>query len=906
MKHLLQIIRLLCTFGCLLMAQSLFAQETLDLLKKLDKGLPASGLNGSVLGQVVAYIGDVNNDGFDDWAVGLPNAANYETGANVGKVYIYFGGNSIQSNNLPDIILEGDGDTYNFGGHISPAGDVNKDGFSDILIDNSQQVQLYFGGNPLDSTPDVTFTKEGFKDNASTAGDVNHDGFDDILIPSTEGVCIFFGGLTMDTQPDVILKGRQERDWFGFSVSKVGDMNKDGFDDIIVGASGFYLNGYEAGRAYVYYGGAQMDTIADLVMTGEHADDSFGSTVSGAGDVNNDGYADVLVSAYRYKNTDKDNGRVYIYYGGTTLDTIADVLVNGQNGQAAGDINKDGFSDLLINKSVYWGGNLMDNIPDFNFPNNPYLAGGGDYNYDGYADIITGQPNDNTMGEGTGCVSIFYGGSQLPSIADVVFYGEPNGDHFGNNVSGVGDLNNDGYNDFIIGAPGYKSPTILSGCINVFFGGNIIKNEPDVILPGKWASFADDVNGDGVSDMIIKNSADSQTSLYLGKTGITNLPDYTFIAASPKEKCRTIASAGDYNNDGYDDIIIGDDLNSTKGIQTGKAHLYFGGSTIDTNPDLTFDGEAIFNRFGGSVASAGDINNDGFSDIMIGAPGYDRTDLLGKLYIYFGSSSPDTIPDVVITGNKHYRRLGSIIASAGDVNNDGYDDIIVSLPHTGTSGFGISYVSIYYGGTVMDTIPDVKIEKMAFGFGLGVSTAGDLNNDGYDDVIIGGVAQLLVYYGGLPMDTIADIVIKGEGDWWDDFGSRVSFAGDINKDGHTDLLIGNPGSNAVGFRMGRAYIYSSNVINTGLEILNANSKNQVYPNPFTNETTIQYNLLKPGKVVVKIFNTSGLEIETLVNSSQTAGDHTITWHPMGLPNGMYFCKIQSAEVSETKKMMLQK
>jgi len=917
MKKLTRIISLLSLFCFVFLPAGLFAQETLDLLTKLDKGLPPSGLNASNMGDIISCIGDVNNDGFDDWAVGFPNAADYETGATVGKVYIYFGSNSIQNNKNPDLILSGAKGTSNFGGLIFRAGDVNKDGYSDVLITKNRQVALYYGGNPMDTIPDVIFKDNNetgyFGVSASSAGDVNNDGFDDIIIGSRDFANIYFGDTNMDSQADIILKGEQEQDMFGFSVSKAGDVNKDGFDDVIVGAGGYYFNGYDAGRVYVYYGGAEMDTIADIVLTGEHAGDSFGSTVSDAGDLNNDGFDDFMVSAYRYQNINKDNGRVYVYYGGNTNDTIPDVIIYGSNGQSAGDINKDGFGDLLVDKSVYWGGSTMDSIADFNLTNVSRVAGSGDYNNDDFADILTGQPNYNNNGEFAGCVSIFYGGSQLHSNADVVFYGEPSSDYYGTSVSSAGDLNNDGYNDFIIGSPGNDQAGLTAGCALVYFGGKTISNEPDLTLLGQKegdrfgesVSYAGDVNGDGFSDVIVSGFFAEKVKLYLGNNVMDNNADLTFKGGdSSRYFGNCVSDAGDFNNDGFSDIIIGDFCNYAKGTNTGRAYIYFGGASMDTNPDLTFEGEAIFNEFGNTVSDAGDVNNDGFSDIMIGAPRYDRTDLLGRLYIYYGSSSPDTIPDVVITGNKQYRQLGRIIATAGDVNKDGFDDIIVGLPYLG-NGFDNSYVYIYYGGADMDTIPDVVIEKMAYGFGSCVSGAGDLNNDGFDDIMIGGSDKVYVYYGGLPMDTIPDLIINGEGRWAD-FGTSLSFAGDVNNDGHTDLLVGAPYSNAVGNNMGRAYVYSSKIMNTGSEIGKNLSPNQVYPNPFSTETTIKYNLKKSGPVLVKIFTVSGQEIETLVNSSQTTGEHQIIWHPDNLPNGIYFCKIQSSEFSETKKVLFQK
>jgi hypothetical protein len=921
MKKLIQLIQFQIIFSLLILPFDIYAQGTLNLLKKLDQGLPPSGLNASYMGDIISCIGDVNNDGFDDWAAGFPNAANYETGAIVGKVYIYFGSNAIQSNQTPDLIISGEDGKYNFGQLIASAGDVNNDGYSDILISKNRNVALFYGGNPMDTIPDLIFEDEngsgsfGYIENQlPRAGDVNNDGFDDVIIGSRNFAYIFFGGRIMDSKADIVLKGQQEGDMFGFYVSPAGDFNKDGFDDVIVGASGYDLNGYDTGRAYVFFGGTEMDTIPDMIMTGEHEQDQFGSTVSDAGDLNKDGFSDILVAAYHYENKDKDWGRVYIYFGGAVPDTTADLIIDGSNGCSGGDINKDGYSDLIVNNSIYWGGAKMDNVADATFENTYRFAGSGDYNNDGFADIITGKPDDKTNGENAGKVSVFFGRTKLNTDPDAVFYGAKSYEYFGACVSTVGDLNNDGFDDFVIGAEGNDENGSYAGSAYLYFGAATLGNKPDLTFLGQkeyggfgsTVSFAGDVNSDGFDDLIIGGFSTNQAQLFLGKKDMNSVPDFVFKGEKAYSHFgNSVSNAGDFNGDGFDDILIGDLTNSTNGTNKGRACLYFGAQEMDTNPDLTFEGEEIFNEFGNTVTCAGDVNNDGFSDIMVGAPWYDRINILGRLYIYYGSSSPDSIPDVVITGTHQYRQMGSIIASAGDVNNDGYDDVIVGMPFEGNAPNGMSYVDIYYGGAIMDTVPDVKIEKMVWGFGFGISGAGDLNDDGFDDVIIGGSDKNYIYYGGSPMDTIPDLFIPGEGRGYD-FGPSLSFAGDINNDGYSDLLMGSRYSSAVGTGMGRVFIYSSNTKNTGIQIVNDKSFFQVFPNPFNTEAIIKYNLQKQGKIQVKIVNISGQEIETLVNGSQGLGVHQLIWQPKNLPNGIYFCRIQSQDFSETKKVIFQK
>jgi hypothetical protein len=206
----------------------------------------------------------------------------------------------------------------------------------------------------------------------------------------------------------------------------------------------------------------------------------------------------------------------------------------------------------------------------------------------------------------------------------------------------------------------------------------------------------------------------------------------------------------------------------------------------------------------------------------------------------------------------------------------------------------------------MDPIPDIIIWEYHSGFGIGVSGAGDFNNDGYDDILVGDGANAYVYYGGSTMDNTPDFIMKGEGNWMFEFGSSLALAGDINNDDYIDILVGDPSSCAVGDWMGRAYIYSNNIKSEVKKVDKELPSNQNYPNPFHTQTTIEYNLHNTTKVVIKIFNSTGQELEILTNGSQAAGLHKVVWQPKGLPEGIYFCRIQSSEFSETKKMILQK
>ena len=239
----------------------------------------------------------------------------------------------------------------------------------------------------------------------------------------------------------------------------------------------------------------------------------------------------------------------------------------------------------------------------------------------------------------------------------------------------------------------------------------------------------------------------------------------------------SVSSAGDVNNDGYDDIIIGA---SKKDSGKGAAYVIYGGET-SSMPDLInlaasssplnplttgfmITGNAVGDIFGFSVSSAGDINNDGYDDIIIGA--YMKNSYKGAAYLIYGGAK-STMSNIdlslttlnplttgfMITGNAASDLFGFSVSSAGDINNDGYDDIIIGA--YGKNSFeGAAY--LIYGGEKSSMLnidlSSTTLNPLTTGFmitgnaaddyfGSSVSSAGDINNDGYDDLIVGAYGE---------------------------------------------------------------------------------------------------------------------------------------------------------------------
>ncbi|MCK5109460.1 MAG: FG-GAP repeat protein, partial [Methanosarcinales archaeon] len=281
----------------------------------------------------------------------------------------------------------------------------------------------------------------------------------------------------------------------------------------------------------------------------------------------------------------------------------------------------------------------------------------------------------------------------------------------------------------------------------------------------------------------------------------------------------SVASAGDVNGDGYGDIVVGAYQNDNGGNDAGKAYLYLGSASgISTTASWVATGDVAYTYFGSSVTSAGDVNGDGYDDVVVGAHGGNG---IGKAYLYLGSASGlSTTASWTAIGEAAGDYFGTSVASAGDVNRDGNSDVIVGACYNDGGGNSAGKAYVYLGSAtgLSTTASWTATGGVASDyFGSSVASVGDVNDDGYGDIVVGahgngdgggfGAGKVYLYLGSASgISATASWTMTGEmaGDY---FGSSVASAGDVNDDGYVDIVVGAHGNDDGGDKAGKSYVY---------------------------------------------------------------------------------------------------
>jgi len=473
-----------------------------------------------------------------------------------------------------------------------------------------------------------------FGNSVSSAGDFNGDGVDDLMVGSeSDEAYVIYGenGLysvnlnALNGDNGFVVKG-VSGDKLGYSLSSAGDFNGDGVDDIIVGAYEGTPPGFrgEAGKVYILYGNVTypspfdvntLNSTTGFVINGISQRDNTGFSVSSAGDVNGDGIDDVVIGAYQADSISKqDAGKGFIIYGSKNHDSTLEL------------------KDLDSSKGV-------EIINSLFFRLGTSVSSAGDFNDDGIDDVIIG-----SQGYGKACV--VYGSKNLKSP---IYTNDLNGNNgiiidemtsrnndFGFSVSSAGDFNGDKISDVIIGVPKAQDGVNNQGDVHIVYGKN------------NYTSYLKETS---YKEKILDVSLNYQN-------GELRHQNYSLYIRGDQSEGgnfgNSISKIGDINNDGYDDVLIGaragNQANSGDSW-TGLVYLLLGSSNHDSDPaplnardwnnNLGFIIEGVDQKgyFGWSVSSAGDVNGDGKTDLIIGAPRASAGGKYsaGKVYIIDGT-----------------------------------------------------------------------------------------------------------------------------------------------------------------------------------------------------------------------------------------------------------------------------
>jgi hypothetical protein len=631
--------------------------------------------------------------------------------------------------------------------------------------------------------------------------DLDGDGTLDLAIgapqagPQNRGKVFFYSGATGLTLRT--LEGTPY-DLFGSDIALADDLDFDGIPDLVVGVPGLEISGVSWGALKLYSGadGHLIRTIAGPCACRWEYTGFFGADIAMAEDMDGDGIQEIVVALADGNWAGwVGQGVVHVYSGatGVQLHNIGGFYDNHMFASAiaaVGDIDLDGKGDFVVladrggDSYLYSGtGSLIDT---FSIGYTEKVTGTEDLDADGIPDMVLSSPGNNLVVAISGATR-----SELYRLE------RPSSYLFGSSIDLVGDVDGDGQNDVAVGDPD-GGPQYSQGSITVYSG-----NDGTFLMavngPGSGARLggsmlaAGDINGDGYDDFLAGAPGQMQgAGMVLAYSGFDGSVLFTNTGTAGAGLGQSLARLSDLNVDGFAEYLIGAPNSDTVQVHSGAD----GSFLWQVSAPQT--GES----FGTSVAAA-DVNQDGVRDLIVGAflaQPWNRNWQDGVVYVYSGTDG--SLLFRKLGPRNSGARLGLDVANAGDVDGDGVDDILAGAPND-SSGFNQQgSVSVWSGATSQLLHRFYGADQDMY-IGNAVSTADDIDRDGYADLLLGSDAQGFLLYSG----ATGKLLHKNDGGTLQHrLGQSVANLGDLDGNGSPDFGVGAPYHAGNGIP-GTAFIY---------------------------------------------------------------------------------------------------
>lgn len=642
---------------------------------------------------------------------------------------------------------------------------------------------------------------------AVTASDLDGDGDDEVVVgaPGFPGQSLSEGGVFFHSTW-MMVAGDDADDHLGFAVAGGLNLDGDALGDVLAGAPGDDDNGAECGSVRAL----SADRVELHTIHGDATGDELGTSVAGIGDLDGDGFDDYVCGAPQ--GAAGGTGYACVVSGrfATTIRTHVGAASGDHFGRAViglPDVDGDGLPDYAVGAPYELGvgrvrvfsgadGSLL-RVHDGALPGDEFgwaLGSGADVDRDGRDELVVGAPRGG-LAPGSAHVFSCADGSELWTLSGADAAG-----HFGASVDGAGDFDGDGCGDVVVGAPGGSfngfpnaagSATVWSGRT----GARLLRTG------GGWSGAAAgaavagvDLDGDGLGEVIVGGA--------MNNDGYGATPCVLGFARSGRERVRVgqdgsrfgaaVAALGDLDGDGRRELAVGAPFwTNAQGLVTGSVRV----ETVDGDVIHEFEGDPTAGRLGGGVASAGDVDGDGVDDVLVGAglrTGFVPGGAFARVYSGATGAVLHHFPGVGTSG------FGTALDGGGDVDGDGFADVIVggarfSSTQGDLDGFLSTGVVRVFSGATGAVLFALDGSSAE---GASVAMLDDVDGDGFDDFAFGAPERFL----GAPFFTLGEVEVRSGQtgaligsftDFYFRMGASLAALDDLDGDGVGDLAVGS-------------------------------------------------------------------------------------------------------------------